>query len=520
MKKGFLQAALIFLLTIVAYAPTINGELLSSDDTNLIESLKNVQSFDLEQLFVRSGSKLLYYRPLTILSYRVDKILFDLNTRAMHLENILLHGFCAWFVFLLTRFLLPPALRCKSYLPLLAGLLFALHPLTVESTSWISGRTDLLAGFFLLSATICLLRYRECPFWGLLALAFVLLLCAFLSKEVAVAFVPGGILLLLIKSEFSSQSSATSSKNFWRKIGWTAALLMPLILFMGARFLGHGSSSRVGRTFQIITNDFYYAIFVCLRGIGFYFKKLFVPWPLNFSILEVDPLYELLGIPVVLLVLWILFRWRLQSVYVFCGALLITPAFLLMFNQIAWTPYAERYLYVPLAFFIPPLVVWLGCLANKHKTFWPKLVVATVLVVFFVSSFERAKVWSTNLSLWEDTVKKSPYSLSARNDYGLALHTAGRIEDSLPYFKYAAESFRGVNYNPNYGINYAIALMDVSQFDEAQKYLEKVLERTKWKNVRAREVLIELHEKRILQAHDTTEAKLLREELEKLLRKI
>ena len=50
-------------------------------------------------------------------------------------------------------------------IPLLAALLFALHPVNVEAVAWIAGRTDPLMALFVLSACWFWLRWLEQPLW-------------------------------------------------------------------------------------------------------------------------------------------------------------------------------------------------------------------------------------------------------------------------------------------------------------------------------------------------------------------
>ena len=89
-----------------------------------------------------------------------------------------------------------------------------------------------------------------------------------------------------------------------------------------------------------------YSCLVAFRLLGFYVKKIFFPWPLNFAILSVDPVYELLGMVLAIVCAWSLFSKKYAASFFLAGVFLIAPAFPIAFNHIAWTPYAERYVYV------------------------------------------------------------------------------------------------------------------------------------------------------------------------------
>lgn len=88
-----------------------------------------------------------YYRPIISLSYMVDYALWGLKPWGFHLSNIIFHTICCILVYLIGN-----SLFNNRYTSLAASLLFACHPIHTESVTWISGRTDVIAGVFFLSA--------------------------------------------------------------------------------------------------------------------------------------------------------------------------------------------------------------------------------------------------------------------------------------------------------------------------------------------------------------------------------
>ncbi len=155
-RRGFMRLKTWHCLTFLAlavlavYYPSLHAGYNSVDDLKMISGIDQSGPLDLVHLFVRSGSY--YYRPLTILTYILDRDAWGSIASFMHLENILLHLACAWLVFAITRRLLPLWGEEGQGPALFAGLFFALHPLATESVCWISGRTDPLMAVFLLLA--------------------------------------------------------------------------------------------------------------------------------------------------------------------------------------------------------------------------------------------------------------------------------------------------------------------------------------------------------------------------------
>jgi hypothetical protein len=118
---------LLALVVLLVYYPSLHAGYNSVDDLKMISQVDQSGPLNLGGLFLPQGTSY-YYRPLTILSYILDRDAWGSTPSFMHLENILLHLFCALLVYAITRRLLP-VWGAESQLPaLFAGLLFALHP--------------------------------------------------------------------------------------------------------------------------------------------------------------------------------------------------------------------------------------------------------------------------------------------------------------------------------------------------------------------------------------------------------
>jgi len=489
-SRGLLVSLLFCVLALIAFGSVINGELITVDDPDQIRSLQKRDAWNLERTFVRKKTTGMYYRPLITLSFTADKLLWNADLRAMHLVNIALHIMNALMVLLLTRILVG-ARRYGWYFSLLGGVLFLWHPLTAESVNWISGRTDILAATFVFSSALALLQFRKKHGWGWLLLSILLAICGVLAKETAIAFLAGFFFLLWAKDT----PDKLNVKNIFQRSSFLFGLLMVAGssawygLFQLRELVLKDDSSRIGLTIRIMDSDWYHSLFVCLRALGFYFKKVFLPLPLNFAIIEVDPLYELLAIPLLLLLIYLFIRRSMVAGYVLTGAVLVSPAFAIAFNQIAWTPYAERYVYICLGFALPPIVLFLSRLAVR-----PRLCVAVcvlLVLIAFSATFYRSWQWSTNEALWADTVKNSPLSEKAWNNYGVALLEQGRIDEAEKCFGVAAAKYK-FGYNDKYDINMAVAMMERQDYPRAQKKLLHVLELSKGNSSRAVNVLLEI----------------------------
>ncbi len=513
MTSRHLNYLFIAVALLIVYAPAIHAGYCIIDDGPMLRGLHRITDWDFYHHFFPVQGGGLYFRPLLTMTYVYDLLLWDASPLVMHIENVLLHLINSFLVFEITRLLLPHASRRSSYLPLLAALLFGLHPLNVESVAWISGRTDLLCATFVFLSAITTLKFKQLGQFRYLFVAIISLTLGFLSKEIAIAFLPGAALILLSRNGDSESKGA--NKRILKSIVGIVCVVAVFYLYYFIRDHAFSTNSRIGFTLIAIFNDLYYSLFVALRAFGFYLKKIFLPFPLNFAITAVDPLYELLAIPIVGFCLWLLTRRKMRSALFLAGLGLITPAFLLAFNQIAWTSYAERYLYLPLGFVLPALVCYFGQRAARLQPPQRKIaVVVSILLMIGMGGavFHRAYVWRSNLRLFADTTEKSPSLKKTWNAYGAAFYEAGDLDKALLNFE-KASSLYGIEYEPIYDISRAAILADLGREDEAIELLREIVQKTHMKDRTAYEWLIALLEKKIGRVNTESEKLQLRQEI-------
>jgi cytochrome c-type biogenesis protein CcmH/NrfG len=201
--------AVIILATALSFAPGIHNEFLRwDDDTNLMKNA-HIRSFSAENLrWMWTSSLLGVWQPLTWIVTALEYQLFDgadpaKFSHGMHLASIGLHGVAAILVFLVVRRLIAlgaPRTAARSPLGLnlgaaLAALLFAVHPLRVETVAWASGQPYVLAIIPALAAVWCYLRAHQTGRWRWHGLALGGLAISLLCKAMAVPLV--AVLLVL-----------------------------------------------------------------------------------------------------------------------------------------------------------------------------------------------------------------------------------------------------------------------------------------------------------------------------------
>jgi hypothetical protein len=148
------------------------------------------------------GSGPCAYRPLRYLTYALDHALHGENPLGYHATNLLLHLLTVTAVFLLLRRVLrgtlgedDAATGSADFGALAGAAVFALHPVQVDSVTYIAGRRDVLHALLYLGAVLAWLRYRATERKAWAAAVVSLYYLALQSKEMAITL-PAALLLV------------------------------------------------------------------------------------------------------------------------------------------------------------------------------------------------------------------------------------------------------------------------------------------------------------------------------------
>jgi len=425
---------LIFIITVGVYLVSLldvhsHQSVISMDDGRLMMYLSE-HKLKISDIF-RPGWQGKYYRPFVDLSFYVDQKIWNDIPAGFRLTNLLLHAFNSILLFLTVRTLLKDE-RWSSGAAFFSAILFAIHPAAVESVAWISGRTDPLATLFSLLTFLSYLLFKKSGNRPFLAISAFCCIAAILSKEVAIA------MPVLIAAWELLYCNSFGYKRGRHSIKIIAALSAFLPLYLGFRALVmSGSDLGLGLIKRgLLGNDIFFTSRLFFASFGFYLKKFFYPFPLNFTIYEINAsLYAAIGlIAVVTLLISVFYKKRLRYHFFFFWAMLgLGPAALISFTSVAWTPWAERYLY----FSIAPLsavTVMAVFLLIKNMKQRPRLFQAIPLLVpllfFAVSSCQRSVMMNNNMLIWQDSYEKSPGFMGAAIEYANSLISEKRLDDA------------------------------------------------------------------------------------------
>ncbi|MEI6827264.1 MAG: hypothetical protein WCK54_16850 [Desulfuromonadales bacterium] len=554
---------IILLIVVTVYFPTLFAEICLLDDRSMFRSLSEVEYFDLIGTLFPQSHAGLYFRPMIAFSFQADRLLWNLDPTIMHFENILLHLTSSFLIYLIASLKISKA----SKLPFFSALVFAVHPIATESISWISGRTDLLAVMFILFSLYSILLFQNSKKYLYLTTSIVLLVLAVLAKETAIAFIPAVVFIL--NSRSSSVSNQTLIMQFNKiqiiafcsicSLSLVSALLfysyylpvgIVLLYFFYLQWCVRGrdngtalqkvfvqlsgtfitlwavlwgvrtvafttQSPHILRTFNLLFADMNHTLSLFFGAAGFYFKKFVYPFPLSFVIRDISPFYSLLGIFLLCIVVVLIVKRQMPDTLIIAGFCMIVPVMPLTFESIAWTSYAERYVYPAAPFWILALACYADSAGFDRISLRTSrfCIVGLSLLIFIMAfaTFQRNQVWQTNLTLFKDSVEKTPTYKPVRGLYMTALYEKGLYDEALKQY-HIAQSLQTIpiKYNPNYELFYVQLLMLKNRFVEAEQELDKIYGKTKGNVPEVYELSVELASRMLLEKNDAAEYKRLK----------
>jgi len=192
LRKEYLIALILIIITAISYWQVKDNDFISFDDPYYVTQNPQVQkglTID-GALWAFTSIHAFNWHPLTSLSHMMDVQLFGLKPGGHHLTSLIFHIANTLLLFMvLTR------MTGAIWQSALVAVLFACHPLHVESVAWISERKDILSTFFLLLTIFFYIRYVENPKIGQYLLVVLFFAFGLMAKQMLVTL-PFVLLLL------------------------------------------------------------------------------------------------------------------------------------------------------------------------------------------------------------------------------------------------------------------------------------------------------------------------------------
>jgi len=462
MHKKILFLCLLVLLPLLVYLPSIKHELIWDDKPMILENDILQGEFSLLAPFrsgywastSQRGSGYDYYRPLTVLSFMIEKAIWGLDSFHLHLVNLLI-----FIASLIMMYFFLSRQTAVNGIAETAVLLFALFPLNLDSISWVVGRNDLLMLFFGLLALYLfdLFLTRRTILLGMFSAASYLL--ALFSKEAALFFLP-----VFLLHELSRR------KRLYYPIH--AIYLVVSALYWGVKSVVIGRSGIPIHFFPSLWQN----CRVLLGVLGYYFRSLIFPFhydmflPVNTVTTLINSILGFVFLSLMVMLLW-LGRKKIQYLQAWIWSVPHLAGYMLF----AFTPtypynISTRYLMLPTIGLVWLLSHWLHSLPR----FFEKLVLAAFLIISSSTVIGNLPRYHNETSFWASALNSCP------NDSFFLSKYAGQLRANGDFVRSEILLRRALTFEmaKSTAVTIALWLADIAcsqaRYAESLDWLEKV----------------------------------------------
>src|SRR6266567_4076506 len=430
------------------------------------------------------------WHPLVTISHMLDCQLYGLKAGGHHTTNIVLHTIAVLLLFRVLR-----QMTGAVWKGVVVAVLFAVHPLHVESVAWVSERKDVLSAVFFLLMLGAYVRYaRAASMTRYLAVA-VLFAAALMSKPMLVS---APVVLLLLDywplrrfeqlSSTRGKAKILKSANQGRIIRRLFLEKIPLLVLSAGSCVitfilqkrATGAIAPLPFLWRVQNAFASYVIYVWktlwpTRLAGFY------PHPNNtLAIWEV-----VLAIGFLLAITAAAIVFRSKRPYLFTGwfwyLAMLVPVIGLV--QVGEQGHADRYAYLPhIGLFL--LAVWLTADVLAVRQSRLRFAVATAVVIIIALSwaaFIQTSYWRNSETLWTHALAVTSENDFAHNNLAYLLVDRGELDDAISHFE-AAARIRSRKTDRHYNVgsafvemNLADALARKGESDEALVHYEQAI---------------------------------------------
>ncbi len=434
-------------LSWLLYSESLSFEFVNWDDWEYVVFNPHLGKLDLA--FVRWCLTAFHanWHPVTLFSYGLDFALWERDPTGYHLTNVWLHtansALVVWLAWLLFRRTNGPT-SASVFGTAVVGLVFASHPLHVESVAWISERKDVLYGFFWFVSLIAWLSYvdpqtedrRRRVSYSLALVAYTM---SALSKPMAVTL-PFVLLIL----DFHPLRRLAQGRDLIRvvvieKLPFFAISVATTLLTLSAQ----SARGTIGKADLALSDR----VWVAVKALGFYLAKWVAPlelvplYPLDPAIELTWPYWTSLVAWIALIAMAVVLRNRAPWIAVGLAFYVVTLLPVLGFIEFGYHSAADRYMYIPM---LAPAMLAGAAAALAWQVSAPArriaiVASAAVVALFGWRTIDQVSVWRNSRSLWSHVVEAYPQSSIAHYNLGHGHAIAGQASRAETEWKRTLE---------------------------------------------------------------------------------
>jgi tetratricopeptide (TPR) repeat protein len=425
----------IILLTSIFYYPALTNDFTWDDDDYILNNFSIQRAEGLKDIWF--GHKTPQYYPVVFTSFWIEYHLWGARPLGYHIVNLLFHILNALLIY---------ALLSKLYRPIAlpAALIFALHPVHVETVAWITERKNIYAALFYLLAVFNYIRFHESNRKRDYVSSFLCFALALLSKSITVTFVMVPLLIRWWQHQRIKPMDVIRLIPFGL-IGILAGLntIYYETVWVGAK----------GNTWSLPLLGHF-----VLPGkiLVFYIYKLIFPLRIMFIYprWDIDPSNVWQWLPVcsivALLALFYIYKDKIgrgafAAFFFYIVSLFPVLGFFNVYSMM-YSYVSDHHQYIASI----GMIIFLcgtGELALKHAVLpqgrlnakhhqvilWSPLVL--ILLIFGLKIFSYSHAFESRETLFADIIQKNPKAWMARNNLGLVYISKGEISKALDQYR-------------------------------------------------------------------------------------
>jgi protein O-mannosyl-transferase len=482
-RISLLHGCVLVALCFITYANGVRGEFVWDDQVQLFRNARirtvdsiphaftsSLWSFMYSQDPTTNNSVFdLYYRPLQEVIYILVYQVSGLSPVAYHVANLILHAAATVVVYLLCL-----ELGLEPFIALLAGSIFAVHPVHTEAVTWIAGVGDLACGTFYFAALATFLRYCRSGVQKWRWISAICFLAALFSKEMAATF-PIVVFLILITESKTRRAPKSAFVMMWPYVVAGSIYAVFRVAAVGVNAGANASTS--ARLIDWVT--------LGVWAVGNYFRYAIVPYPLyiyhvtplQFDHRILSTLFSTAMIAAVALAVFVM-RRRFPDPCLWVVIFFATLLPVLYFKGISGVFFAERYLYIPTM----AVAVVAGFLLAKLNRTHALIVTGVIVGVFGLMTIQRNRDWLNEEKLYARTLQFQPEAVNIWTSLGEVYLREGNNTRAEAQFQTAMERLSDKRFSQTEYESYRIyhglglAAARASKPAIAVPYLEKAID--------------------------------------------
>jgi len=410
-RRFYWMPLLCMILAIIVYSPVFNAGFVNWDDDDYVVKNHSITSFE--------NLKEIVMHPVQ----------GNYHPGSYHIVNLLIHLLNVLLVFLFVRKLTGN----KPWIAFIVALLFAVHPLHVESVAWVSERKDVLYSFFFLAGLILYLRYLRTRKITDYLYVFILFVLSLLSKPAAIIFP-----IVLFAIDFYN-GRLKALRTYSEKVPF---LLLALILGFMTLHAQKLQGAIGGADLFPLHTRFFFGFY----GIMMYIVKTILPInlctfypfpPINHTLPPEYYISPLIGIALLAALFFSFRKYKLIAFAIFF--FLVNLILVLQFMPVGSAIIADRYSYIPLTgvFLIPGYYFQKWVDINKGKVPLMGLFLLVVgSIVLSILAFRQSVTWKDSAALWDNATGIAPSSRAYTNR-GLIYKRENNFDKALEMYNNA-----------------------------------------------------------------------------------